>query len=102
MNYETLILALKGLQLALDLGDYVTPEQLKANPQLVEELKELGEWSLRPSPIHHLTVGRFCATIYEGLSQERHGRMAHKNTYVQWGLDHISNQIAEFNAILNK
>lgn len=102
MNYETLILALKGLQLALDLGDYVTPDQLKANPQLAEELKELGEWSRRPSPIHHLTVGRFCATIYEGLSKERHGRLAHKNTYVQWGLDYISNQIAEFNASLKK
>ena len=100
VNYETLILALKGLQLALDLGDYVTPEQLEANPQLAKELKELVAWSRRPKRIDQEIVERFCATIFEGLSRERHGRLAHKNTYVQWALDHISGQIAEFNARL--
>ncbi|NIA07036.1 MAG: hypothetical protein GWP14_05280 [Actinobacteria bacterium] len=97
INYETLILALKGLQLALDPGDYITPEQLKTHPQLAGELDELFAWSAQPEPIKPKVVGNFCATIFEGLSKERHGKLAHSNTYVQWALDRIASQIAEFN-----
>ena len=97
INYETLILALKGLQLALDLGDYLTPEQLEQGPHLREQLKELIAWSRKPEPIPPHVVGRFCAVIFEGLSKERHSRLAHKNTYVQWALDRLVFQIAEFN-----
>ena len=97
INYEALILALKGLQLALDLGDYITSEQLKTHPQLAGELDELFAWSSQAEPIKPKVVGKFCATIFEGLSKERHGKLAHSNTYVQWALDRISNQIAEFN-----
>ena len=101
INYETLILALKGLQLALDLGDYATPEQLKADPRLAEELEELSAWSHRPEPIQPQTVVQFCRTVFDGLSKERHGRLAHKNTYLQWALDRIASQIAEFNKQLS-
>jgi len=97
INYETLILTLKGLQLALDLGDYITPAQLKAHPHLAGELEELFCWSQHPKSIGPKVVGRFCATVFEGLSKERHGKLAHKNTYVQWALDRIASQIAEFN-----
>jgi len=97
INYEILILALKGLQLALDLGDYLTPEQLEQRPHLLEQLNELIAWSRKPEPIRPNVVGRFCAVIFEGLSKERHSRLAHKNTYVQWALDRLAHQIAEFN-----
>ena len=97
INYETLILALKGLQLALDLGDYITTEQLESRPEILEQLNELCSWSRRPQPIKPKVVGRFCTAIFEGLSKERHRKLAHKNTYVQWALDRIASQIAEFN-----
>ena len=97
INYEILILALKGLQLALDLGDYLTPEQLEQHPHLSGQLDELIAWSRKPKPISPHVVGRFCAVIFEGLSKERHSRLAHKNTYVQWALDRLAHQIAEFN-----
>ena len=97
INYETLILALKGLQLALDLSDYITPEQLEQHPHLQGQLNELIAWSRKPKPIPPNVVGRFCAVTFEGLSKERHFRLAHKNTYVQWALDRLVHQIAEFN-----
>ena len=102
INYETLILALKGLQLALDLGDYITPDQLESQPILAKDLEELIAWSLSPKPIPEKVVGRFCATIFAGLSKERHGKLAHKNTYVQWALDRLANQMAEFNQMLSE
>ena len=102
INYETLILALKGLQLALDLGDYITPDQLECQPGLGKELQELAAWSQCPEPIPEKVVGRFCSTIFEGLSKERHGRLAHTNTYVQWALDRLAKQIAEFNQMLSE
>ena len=100
INYEIIILALKGLQLALDLGDYITPDQLKAHPHLAGELDELFAWSASPEPIDPQVAEQFCATIFKGLSKERHGKLAHSNTYVQWALDRISSQITEFNKAL--
>ena len=102
INYETLILALKGLQLALNLGDYITPDQLECQPGLVRDLEELAAWSRRPEPISEKVIGRFCATIFEGLSKERHGQLAHTNTYVQWALDRLAKQMAEFNQMLSE
>ena len=83
--------------MALDLGDYLTPEQFEQRPHLFGQLDELVAWSRKPKPIPPHIVGRFCAVIFEGLSKERHSRLAHQNTYVQWALDRLAHQIAEFN-----
>ena len=65
--------------------------------QLAGELDELFAWSRQPTPIEPKVVGRFCGVVFDGLSKERHGKLAHKNTYVQWALDRIASQIGEFN-----
>ena len=53
--------------------------------------------------IHPLSLAvTYACTVFEGLRKERHGKPAHKNTYVQWALDRIASQVAEFNKRLTE
>jgi gamma-glutamylcyclotransferase (GGCT)/AIG2-like uncharacterized protein YtfP len=96
-NYEPLIMALKGLQLSINPGDYLTSEQLAASRRLRNEFLELKEWADHPEEISRRTKGRFLDTIYDGLMQERHRRPHHKLHYIEWAIGAIDLQIRLFN-----
>ena len=96
-NYEPLIMALKGLQLSINPGDYLTAEQLAGSRRLRNEYAELKEWSARPTEISRRTKGRFLDTIHEGLMHEAHNRPYHKQHYIEWAIGAIDLQIRLFN-----
>ncbi len=96
-NYEPLILALKGLQLSINPGDYLTAEQLAASRRLRNEYRELREWAVAPEPISRHTKGRFLDTIYDGLMHEAHRQPYHKLHYIDWAIGAIDMQIRMFN-----
>ena len=101
-NYEPLIMALKGLQLSLNPGNYLTAEQLKENRRLRSEYRELREWAVNPEPISRRTKGRFLDAIYDGLMHEAHRRPYHKLHYIDWSLGAIDLQIRLFNKKLEE
>ena len=96
-NYEPLIMALKGIQLSINPGDYLTAEQLAASRRLRNEYEELKVWALNPTPITRRTKGRFLDVIYDGLMHEAHNRPCHKAHYIDWALGAIDLQIRLFN-----
>lgn len=96
-NYEPLILALKGLQLSINPGDYLTAEQMAASPKLRQDYADLKEWAAHPEPIDASTKGAFLNAIYEGLMHERHHRPYHKQHYIEWAMEAIDSQIQQFN-----
>lgn len=96
-NYEPLIMAIKGLQLAINPGDYITAEQLAASRRLRNEYRELREWAVAPEPISRHTKGRFLDTIYDGLMNEAHRKPYHKLHYIDWAIGAIDMQIRMFN-----
>lgn len=96
-NYEPLIMALKGMQLAINPGDYLTSEQLASSRKLRHEYEELKEWAENPTEISRRTKGRFLDTIYDGLMHEAHRRPFHKLHYIDWALGAIDLQIRLFN-----
>ena len=96
-NYEPLIMALKGLQLSLNPGDYLTAEQLDSSRRLRNEYHDLREWAANPEPISRRTKGRFLDAIYDGLMHEAHQRPYHKLHYIEWALGAIDLQIRMFN-----
>ena len=96
-NYEPLIMALKGIQLAINPGDYLTAQQLAASRKLRDEYEELKAWAYNPAPISRQTRERFLDTIHEGLLQEAHRRPWHKLHYIEWALGAINLQIRLFN-----
>lgn len=101
-NYEPVIMAQKGIQLALNPGDYLTAEQLAASRRLRNEYEELKEWALNPKPIARTTKGRFLDTIYDGLMHEGHNKPYHKAHYIDWAMGAIDLQIRLFNQRVEK
>jgi gamma-glutamylcyclotransferase (GGCT)/AIG2-like uncharacterized protein YtfP len=101
-NYEPLIMALKGLQLAYNPGDYLTPEQLKQSRRLREQYRQLKEWSAEPTPISRTTRGRFLQAVKKGLLTEAHQRPYHKLHYIDWALGALDIQLRLFNKQLEQ
>jgi gamma-glutamylcyclotransferase (GGCT)/AIG2-like uncharacterized protein YtfP len=96
-NYEPLILALKGIQLAINPGDYLTSAQLEGSGRLRKDYRELKEWAAEPTPISRSTKAKFLDTIYDGLMHEAHNKPYHKLHYIDWAMGAIDLQICLFN-----
>ena len=101
-NYEALILCLKGLQLAINPGDYLSTEQLQANPRLRTQYEELKRWAYEPTQISPQVIGRFVAAVQRGLLKERHHGPAHSLHYIEWALGAIATQLNMFNQQLKR
>ncbi len=101
-NYEPLILCLKGLQLALNPGDYLNAEQLRADPRLRRQYQELKQWAHQPTQISAPTIGRFVHAVQRGLTDERHHKPVHSLHYIEWALGAITTQLKLFNQQLKK
>ncbi|MCE5186259.1 MAG: gamma-glutamylcyclotransferase [Planctomycetaceae bacterium] len=96
-SYEPLILALKGIQLSINPGDYLTAAQLEASARLRRDYDELKAWAANPAPIARNTKAKFMDTIYDGLMHEAHNKPYHKLHYIDWAMAAIDLQITLFN-----
>jgi gamma-glutamylcyclotransferase (GGCT)/AIG2-like uncharacterized protein YtfP len=96
-NYEPLIVCLKGLQIAWNAGDYLSTEQLQANPRLRQQYQQLKKWAAEPTQIDSQTISRFLATVLKGLMNERHYRPAHSLHYIDWAVGAVATQLQMFN-----
>jgi hypothetical protein len=96
-SYESLIMCLKGLQMAYNPGDYLTVEQLRSSAKLRREYEELKRWAMHPASINSQTISRFLATVRSGLMHERHGKPAHNLHYIEWAMGAIDVQLRMFN-----
>jgi hypothetical protein len=97
INYEPLILGLKGLQLAYNPGDYLRAEQIQQDPGLARNYEELKEWAAHATPIGSHTIERFVDTVRQGLLYEGHRQPKHKLHYIEWALSSLQNQLLVFN-----
>jgi len=95
-------MCLKGLQLDFNPGDYLSVEQLRANPRLRREYQQLKRWAADPSPISQQTIGRFLNTVHRGLMNEGHRRPTHKLHYIEWAVSAINIQLRLFNQQLER
>jgi gamma-glutamylcyclotransferase (GGCT)/AIG2-like uncharacterized protein YtfP len=101
-NYEPLIMSLKGLQLSINPGDYLTAAQLASNPRLQGEYEELKDWAAKPTVVGQQAIREFLDTIRQGLACEGHRRAYHKLHYIDWALGAIEMQIQLFNEQIRK
>jgi gamma-glutamylcyclotransferase (GGCT)/AIG2-like uncharacterized protein YtfP len=97
MDYEPLILGLKGLQLEYNPGDYLTAEQMKQYPRLARRYEELKEWAHRPGEISGRTIQRFLDTVHRGLMKEGHHQPVHRLHYIDYAISAIEAQLKQFN-----
>jgi len=96
-NYESLILCLKGLQIAYNPADYLTAEQLAGSAKLRRQYRDLKKWAAEPTPISPQTISRFLNVVQQGLMTELVRRPAHKLHYIDWALSAIDVQLRIFN-----
>ena len=101
-NYEPLIMALKGIQLAYNPADYLTARQMNQSKRLRRQYEELKEWGQEPTEISRRTRGRFLQAIQKGLMDEANGKPYHKLHYIDWALGAIDIQLRLFNKQIQK
>ena len=101
-DYEPLIMALKGIQVAMNPADTLTAEHLAANSELRDEYEAQKDWTTHPTPIDSTTKKDFLDTVRDGLMHEAHRKPYHQPPYIDRILMAIDSQIRLFNQRIEK
>ncbi len=102
INYEPIVMALKGVQIHFHPGNFMTPAQYENSPAHRALFDKLLEWGEAPSPMDPKNVERFLSHVQEGLLRERRGQPAHSRAYIAWCLSRLTERIEHFNAMVAK
>lgn len=97
LNYEPIVMALKGIQISLRPGDFLSPSQYETRRRHRALFDKLLAWGENPEPIKPKDIERFCNHVQEGLLRERRGKPAHSRAYIAWTLNQLSDMLNEFN-----
>ena len=102
VNYEPIIMALKGLQIHFKPGSFLTAPQYRTRPALAELFKELVRWGGRATPLGDGTIEEFLAAVHEGLMREHRGQPAHKAAYIAYCLARLRDELNRFNDFVRR
>ncbi len=97
INYEPVVMALKGLQIILRPGSFMTPNQYLKSRKHRDAFEEIIEWGRHPAPLGSDETEKFVEDIYEGLLTEHRGKPAHNEAYILWSLNQLRRMLKEFN-----
>jgi gamma-glutamylcyclotransferase (GGCT)/AIG2-like uncharacterized protein YtfP len=97
LNYEPIAMALKGIQLSLRPGTFLTPMQWKRSQKHRETFEQLRDWGNTPEPIEPAAITRFLSHVEDGLMSERRGRPAHSRAYIAWSISLLEESLRYFN-----
>jgi hypothetical protein len=100
LNYEPIVMALKGLQVALSPGSFLTAGQYDASAKHRRLFDRLVAWGRYPEPIAPAHVEAFLRHVHAGLLTERRGRPAHGEAYIAWSLAQLRRMLERFNRLL--
>lgn len=102
LNYEPILVALKGLQLHLRTGNFLVADQYPRVRRIRRLYDDLLAWGAHPQPLSLDEIEAFLGPIYKGLMTERRGKPAHSDAYIHWSLDQLREMLETFNASLAK
>ena len=102
LNYEPVAMALKGLQLCLSPGSFMTPYQYRNSPKHRELFEDLVAWGASPQRIGRREIDVFLGDVHEGLMSERRGQPAHSEAYIAWSINQLRSTLDAFNALVTK
>ena len=102
LNYEPIVLALKGLQVSLRPGTFLTPAQAMKSRRHRRRLDDLLAWADDASRIGRAETEDFLDHIHRGLLTEARGRPAHGEAYIAWGLSEIRDALNAFEHLAAK
>ncbi len=102
LNYEPIVMALKGVQISLRPGSFLTAQQYTESARHRERFEQLIEWGAHPSPVTESEADVFLTAVHKGLMREKRGRPAHSEAYIAWAISELREQLLEFNRKLNE
>lgn len=97
VNYERLIMALKGLQIHYKCGTFLTAEQFRGPGPHRELFGELLGWARHVEPLTTGEQAEFLAGVQAGLLREQKGRPAHSKAYINETLEGLKADLDRFN-----
>jgi len=100
IEYEPLVMALKGLQVKLRPGTFLLPRQYASSPPHRRLFHRLLDWGEAPTPLRPREIDRFLKHVSDGLRTERRGRPAHDEVYIAWALNQLRRMLVSFNALV--
>jgi len=100
VNYEPVILALKGIQINVRPGSFLTATQWESSPRHRRLFEKLTEWGTCPTPIPEEGIERFLKTVRDGLMTERRGKPAHSEAYIMWAVSQLRRMLDRFNRLV--
>ncbi len=99
INYEPIIMALKGLQCKISLGAFLSRQQYESSPKHKKLFDALLEWGRAPTELSYEQVEEFLAPVYDGLMSEHRGKPAHGEAYIAWSINQLRARLTEFNEL---
>ena len=102
LNYELIVMALKGLQITRAPGSFLTAQQYQTSEKHRERFEQLIAWGTNTEPITKSEITSFLSDIYKGLMSERRGRPAHSEAYIAWSLNQLRSRLEHFNTMVSK
>jgi len=100
LNYEPIALALKGLQLHLRPGSFLTAKQFESSAKHRRLVGDLLEWGRNPEPISRDEREEFLGYVNDGLLTERRDKPVHSRAYIGWSLDQLRDMITRANDLI--
>jgi len=97
MNYEPIVMALKGIQISLAPSSFLTGDQYLRSPAHRACFDDLLAWGSKPTPLSGEDIEGFLGPIYDGLLAERKGKPAHSGAYIAWSINQLRQSLARFN-----
>ncbi len=101
INFEPIIMALKGLQIHYRPGSFMTSGQYQGKGKLKELFDQLVHWGHSPGQLSRAEIEEFISGVRDGLMKEHRGRPAHSKAYIAYCLSHLRSALADFNAALS-
>ncbi|MGB2820315.1 MAG: gamma-glutamylcyclotransferase family protein [Phycisphaerae bacterium] len=100
VNYEPIVLALKGLQISCRPGSFMTAGQYESSARHRRCFEQLLAWGAEPRALGDEETGGFLDAVRKGLCTERRGKAAHSGAYIAWAVDQLQAVLASFNALV--
>ena len=100
INYEPVVLALKGIQIRLRPGSFLLPSQYQTSRKHRRIFEDLAAWGHDPTPLSSEDQETFLQAVREGLMTERRGQPAHGEAYIAWALGRMKGMLDHLNAVV--
>jgi hypothetical protein len=102
LNYEPIVVALKGLQIRYRPGNFIVGDQYARVDKIRRRYGALLEWGSAPGPLAAEDVDTFLNAVAEGLQTEHRGKRAHRGAYIDWSQDQLRQMLARFNRLVSE